>query len=105
MNASFGRTITAAAGFLVAALALSPVAAQQKSTEPSSKSGREPFLSAKEEAEHEKKMQSFKTYQECAAYLAEHRKKIEALAKAQGRSLRNVKPDECDDMRKQGLLK
>jgi hypothetical protein len=104
MNARLIQALSITAALLAVSSFVSPVSAQTAPT-PATKSGREPFLSPAEQVEHEKKMQNFKTYQECSAYMAEHRKKIEARAKEQGRSMRNVKTDECDDMRKQGQLK
>lgn len=63
-----------------------------------------PIMSPQEEAAHEEKMHSFKTYEACKAYFTEHLQKIEARAKAEGRSLRNIKRNECEDMRDKGAF-
>lgn len=94
----------------IAALAMAPAIAQQSTSAQQSPSsvaskGRPPLLSPEEQAVHDKKMASFKTYAECNVYLTEQRKLMDARAREQGRSLQNVKRDECDELRKQGVLK
>jgi hypothetical protein len=104
-----GRYAPALALCLVT-LAMAPAIAQQSTStqQPASSAaakGRPPLLNAEEQAVHEKKMASFKTYAECNVYLTEQRKLMDARAREQGRNLQNVRRDECDELRKQGVLK
>jgi hypothetical protein len=98
-----GRYAPALALCLVT-LAMAPAIAQQPASSAAAK-GRPPLLNAEEQAVHEKKMASFKTYAECNVYLTEQRKLMDARAREQGRNLQNVRRDECDELRKQGVLK
>jgi hypothetical protein len=87
---------------MAALLCAGAAQAQQSAT---TKGTGTPIMSEAEQKAHDAKMHSFKTYAECKAYFTEHLRMIEARAKAQGRSQRNLKPNECEDMRDQGLLK
>jgi Spy/CpxP family protein refolding chaperone len=44
-----------------------------------------PMMSREERSEHRSQMLSMKSYEECVAYLEEHRKLMEARAKERGR--------------------
>lgn len=63
------------------------------------------FMTPQERAEHQAKMGSAKTYGECKAYLDDHRSKMEARAKQQGKTLNHMRADPCADMRAAGRIK
>jgi hypothetical protein len=50
-------------------------------------------------------MWSFKTYDECKAYQAEHHKSMEAKAKEQGKTLPTPRANACDRMKARGQVK
>jgi hypothetical protein len=63
------------------------------------------YMTPQERAEHQTKMGSVKTYDECKAYVDDHRTKMEARAKAQGKTLTHMRADPCADMRAAGRIK
>lgn len=63
------------------------------------------LMTAEERAAHREKMWSFKTYEECKAYQAEHHKAMEAKAKEQGKTLPAPRANACDRMKASGQLK
>jgi hypothetical protein len=90
---------------LAGLLAVTPLAGLAQQSKEAVQPKGAPIMTPKEEAAHEEKMHSFKTYEACKAYFTEHLRMIEARAKEQGRSLRNIKRDECETMRDQGAFK
>lgn len=90
---------------LAGLLAVAPIAGFAQQGKDAVQPKGSPIMTPKEEAAHEEKMHSFKTYEACKAYFTEHLRMIEARAKEQGRSLRNIKRDECETMRDQGAFK
>ena len=64
------------------------------------------LMTPQERAEHQTKMRSFKTYEECKAYLEEHHKQMEARAKEKGMTLPPRKPGMygCDNMKARGYF-
>lgn len=54
---------------------------------------------------HRQKMWSFKTYDECKAFQAEHHMAMEARAKEQGKTLPAPGANACDRMQARGNLK
>ncbi|BAN36887.1 hypothetical protein SCD_n03088 (plasmid) [Sulfuricella denitrificans skB26] len=59
-----------------------------------------------ERAEHQTKMRSFKTYDECKAYQQEHHTQMEARAKEKGVTLAPMGSGYgCDNMKSRGFLK
>jgi hypothetical protein len=59
-----------------------------------------------ERIEHQTKMRSFKTYDECQAYQQEHHTLMEARAKEKGVTLPAMGSGYgCDNMKKRGFLK
>ena len=63
------------------------------------------LMSAEERAAHRDKMWSFKTFEECKAYQAEHHTAMEAKAKEQGKTLPAPRANACDRMKAGGMLK
>jgi len=62
------------------------------------------LMSSAERTAHHQKLVSFKTVGECQAYMAEHRKKMEARAKERNQTLRTPRFDVCEQMKAKGLL-
>ena len=62
------------------------------------------LMSSAERATHHQKLLSFKTIEECKAYMAEHRKKMEARARERNQTLRTPRFDVCEQMKVKGLL-
>jgi len=62
------------------------------------------LMSSAERAAHHQKLLSFKTVEECQAYMAEHRKKMEARARERSQTLRTPHFDVCEQMQAKGLL-
>lgn len=62
------------------------------------------LMSSAERAAHHQKLMSFKTIEECQAYMAEHRKKMEARAKERNQTLLTPRFDVCEQMKAKGLL-
>ncbi len=59
-----------------------------------------------ERTEHQDKMRSFKTYDECKAYQQEHHTQMEARAKEKGVTLPAMGSGYgCDNMKKRGFYK
>ena len=63
------------------------------------------LMSQEERTAHRDKMWSFKTYDECKTYLAEHHKSMEAKAKEQGKTLPTPRANACDRMKARGQVK
>jgi hypothetical protein len=64
------------------------------------------LMTPAERAEHQAKMRSFKTYDECKAYQEEHHKQMEERAKEKGMTLPAMGSRYgCDNMKKRGFLK
>lgn len=64
------------------------------------------LMSAEERTEHQNKMRSFKTYDECKAYQQEHHTQMEARAKGKGMTLPAMGSGYgCDNMKARGFLK
>ena len=63
------------------------------------------LMSPEERAAHRDQMWSFKTYDDCKAYQAEHHKAMEAKAKEQGKTLPAPRANACDRMKGSGMLK
>lgn len=63
------------------------------------------MMGREERAEHRNRMMSMKTYEECVAYLEEHRKRMEARAQERGRpGPGNAAHNMCDRMKQAGRL-
>ena len=59
------------------------------------------MMSKQERDEHRKRLQEMKTYEECQAYLEQHRTQMEARAKEQGRkALAQARRDACAALKK-----
>jgi hypothetical protein len=64
------------------------------------------IMTPEERTEHQNKMRSFKTYDECKAYQQEHHTQMEARAKEKGVTLPVMgRRYGCDNMKKRGFLK
>jgi hypothetical protein len=62
------------------------------------------LMTQQERVEHQNRMRSMKTYQECSAYLSEHRAQMAQRAAAQGTTLRAFR-NPCDMMKSRGWIK
>ena len=63
------------------------------------------LMTAEERSAHRDKMWSFKTFEECKAYQADHHKAMESKAKEQGKTLPAPSANACDRMKARGQLK
>jgi len=64
------------------------------------------LMTPAERTEHQTKMRSFKTYDECKAYQQEHHTQMEARAKEKSITLPAMGSGYgCDNMKKRGFLK
>ena len=65
------------------------------------------LMTPAERAEHQAKMRSFKTYDECIAYTTEHHKMMEDRAKEKNVTLPAFQKGKfgCDNMKAKGFLK
>lgn len=63
------------------------------------------LMTPQERAAHQAKMGSVRTYDECKAYLDQHRSSMEARAKEQGKALTHMRADPCADMRAAGRIR
>ena len=65
------------------------------------------LMTPQERTEHQTKMRSFKTYDECKTYQEEHHKQMEARAKEKGVTLPAWKsgPYGCENMKARGYFK
>ncbi len=87
-------------GASVPALAMGPWASNQGNT------WGWQLMTPAERAEHQAKMRSFTTYDECKVYQEEHHKQMEARAKEKGLTLPAVGSGYgCDNMKARGYLK
>ncbi len=63
------------------------------------------MMSSQERTEHRDKMLNMKTYAECKAYVAEHRKTMEARAKEKGVAMPGgPRSDMCERMKQRGRI-
>ena len=60
------------------------------------------LMTPEERAEHRSKMLSFKSYEECQTYLAEHHSTMGERADQKGVVLRHPRFDACERMRERG---
>ena len=63
------------------------------------------LMTQQERQAHREKMWSFKTFEECKAYQAEHHAQMEARAKEKGSTLPAPRANACDRMKARGALK
>jgi len=63
------------------------------------------LMTPEERSAHQQKMWSFKTYDECKAFQAEHHAAMAARAKEQGKTLRAPGVNACDRMLSRGVIK
>ncbi len=63
------------------------------------------LMTPEERTAHQQKMWSFKTYDECKAYQAEHHTAMTAKAKEQGKTLPAPRANACDRMKARGSFK
>lgn len=63
------------------------------------------LMTAEERSAHQQKMWSFKTFDECKAYQAEHHTAMTAKAKEQGKTLPAPRANACDRMKARGQIK
>jgi hypothetical protein len=64
------------------------------------------LMTPQERTEHQTKMRSFKTYDECKTYQTEHHKQMEARAKEKGVTLPPMGSGYgCDNMKARGFIK
>ena len=63
------------------------------------------LMTPEEQAAHREKMLSAKTYEECKAYQAEHRKAMEERAREKGVTLPAGRQAVCDRMKSRGFYK
>jgi hypothetical protein len=67
--------------------------------------GGTPLLTEEERAQHREKMHSFKTVEECNAYLAEHRSLLTERAKEKGVSApAGPHGNPCERMKARGII-
>lgn len=105
MNASPHSTRLAALG-LALALLLQPnavIAGPWRAGESNSYGWR--FMTPEERIEHQRRMRSFETYEECKAYQAEHHALMVERARRSGVVLVPGAQSGCDQMRARGRLK
>lgn len=57
------------------------------------------LMSPEERIEHQARVRSFRTYEECQTYRVEHHRQMEARAKALGLDLVGGREDICDHLR------
>ena len=62
------------------------------------------LMTSAERAAHHQRLLSFKRFDECQSYMAEHRKRMEERAKERNRTLPTPRFDVCVQMKVQGLL-
>ena len=63
------------------------------------------LMTPEERSAHQQKMWSFKTFDECKAYQAEHHTAMTAKAKEQGKTLPAPRANACDRMKARGQIK
>ena len=63
------------------------------------------LMTAEDRTAHQQKMWSFKTFDECKAYQAEHHTAMTAKAKEQGKTLPAPRANACDRMKARGQIK
>jgi hypothetical protein len=63
------------------------------------------LMTPEERSEHQKKMRSVKTFDECEAYHQQHRGLMEQRAKEKGVTLATPRRDPCDMMKARGIIK
>lgn len=60
------------------------------------------YMTPDERIEHQRRMRSFETYEECKAYQAEHHAQMAARARQQGVELRPRPKSGCEQLRRRG---
>lgn len=100
-------TITAAALALAAVLATGPALGRGPWAANRGNTVGWQLMTPAERIEHQDKMRSFKTYDECKVYQEQHHQQIEARAKDKGLTLPAMRPGAyaCDNMKARGFLK
>ena len=100
-------TITAVVLVLATALAAGPALAKGPWAANHGNTWGWQLMTPEERVEHQNKMRSFKTYDECKAYQEAHHKAMEARAKEKGMTLPAMRPGSygCDNMKARGFLK
>lgn len=101
---SFSRSMSV---LLVAVLAAGTVLAQGPWAANRKNTWGYQLMTPQERTEHQAKMRSFKTYDECKAYQEENHKQMEARAKEKGVTLPAMRAGGfgCDNMKARGYLK
>jgi hypothetical protein len=62
------------------------------------------LMTEQERLEHQNRLRSMKTYQECSAYVSEHRAQMATRAQEKGTTLRAFR-NPCDMMKSRGWIK
>lgn len=101
---SFSRSMSV---LLVAVLAAGTVLAQGPWAANRNNTWGYQLMTPQERTEHQAKMRSFKTYDECKAYQEENHKQMETRAKEKGVPLPAMRAGGfgCDNMKARGYLK
>lgn len=63
------------------------------------------MMTEQERTEHRNKMHSFKSYEECKAYMTDFAKQMQQRAKEKGTTIGGPNEQACDRMRERGFLK
>ena len=63
------------------------------------------LMTPEERATHQQKMWSFKTFDDCKAFQAEHHALMTTRAQEQGKTLPAARANACDRMKARGLFK
>lgn len=63
------------------------------------------LMTVDERNAHKEALEKLKTYEECKAYIAAFREKMEARAREQGKTLRGPRHFVCDQLRSSGAIK
>lgn len=63
------------------------------------------FMTPDERIEHQRRMRSFETYEECSAYQAEHHARMAERALREGVALERKAESGCEQLRQRGRLK
>ena len=62
------------------------------------------YMSPDERIEHQRRMRSFRNYEECRAYQEEHHEQMEQRAHKPGDTLQRHADSGCEQLRQQGRL-
>jgi len=63
------------------------------------------LMTPEERTEHQNKMRSMQSYEQCEAYHKEHRQLMEQRAKDKGLTMATPRKDPCDMMKARGIFK